>query len=94
MSLVSVTGQAHAEVANMNYKTLTFSWTDIRSGRIRQVSTNQIVGSLARSLFSSLSLDVNVIGLGIGLPGTLTGLLGQADMRVHGARCGRGVLVQ
>lgn len=120
MPLVSVTGQAHAEVANMNYKTLTFSWNDIRSGRIRQVSTNQIVGSLARSLFSSLSLDVNVIGLGIGLPGNLTGLLGQtigaaapavdgllnnllatlglalgqADVRVHGARCGRAALVQ
>lgn len=120
MPLVSVTGQAHAEIANMNDRTLTFSWTDIRTGRIRQVSTNQIAGSLVQSLFSGLSLDVNVVGLGIGLPGNLTGLLGQtigaaapavdgllnsllatlglalgqADVRVHGARCGRAVLVQ
>ena len=120
MPLVSVTAQAHAEIANMHGRTLTFSWNDIKTGRIRQVSTSQIAGSLAQSLFSSLSLDVNVVGLGIGLPGNVTGLLGQtignvapavdgllngllstlglalgqADVRVHGVRCRRAVLVQ
>lgn len=120
MPLVSVTAQAHAEIANMGYKTLNFSWGDIQSGKIRQVSTNQITQSLVQSLFSGIRLDVNVVGLGIGLPGNLTGLLGQtigaaapaidgllnsllstlgialgqADIRVHGANCGRAVLVQ
>lgn len=120
MPLVSVTAQAHAEVAEMGYRTLTFSASDISSGKVRQVSTQAIVGSLTKSLFSSLQLDVNVIGLGIGLPSNLTGLLGQtigaaapaldavlanllstlglalgqADVRVHGANCGRAVLVQ
>lgn len=120
MPLVGVTAQAHAEIAEMSYRTLTFSASDISSGKIKQVSTQAIVGSLTKSLFSSLQLDVNVIGLGIGLPSNLTGLLGQtvgaaapaldvvlanllstlglalgqADVRVHGANCGRAVLVQ
>lgn len=120
MPLVNVTAQAHAEIAEMDYKTLAFSASDIASGKIKQVSTHAIVGSLTKSLFSSLHLDVNVIGLGIGLPSNLTGLLGQtigaaapaldtvlanllstlglalgqADVRVHGANCGRAVLVQ
>lgn len=120
MPLVNVTAQAHAEIAEMDYKTLAFSASDIASGKIKQVSTQAIVGSLTKSLFSSLQLDVNVIGLGIGLPSNLTGLLGQtvgaaapaldavlvnllstlglalgqADVRVHGANCGRAVLVQ
>lgn len=120
MPLVNVTAQAHAEIAEMDYKTLAFSASDISSGKVRQVSTQVIVGSLTKSLFSSLQLDVNVIGLGIGLPSNLTGLLGQtvgaaapaldavlvnllstlglalgqADVRVHGANCGRAVLVQ
>ncbi len=77
MPLVSVTAQAHAEIAEMGYRTLTFSASDISSGKVKQVSTQAIVGSLTKSLFSSLQLDVNVIGLGIGLPSNLTGLLGQ-----------------
>jgi len=77
MPLVGVTGQAHAEISNTTYKSLTFNWNDIQSGKIRQVSTNQIAQSLVQSLFSGLKLDINVAGLGLGLPGNLTGLLGQ-----------------
>lgn len=118
--LVTVTGQAQAEIANMTPKLLTFSASDIANARVKQVSTQQITGSLTRSLFSSLRLDVNVLGLGIGIPGNLTGTvgnllnaatpaldavlanllstlglsLGQADIRVHSAICGRPALVQ
>lgn len=120
MPLVSVTAQAHAEIAEMGYRTLNFSAADIRAGTPKQVSTRSITSSLTKSLFSGLSLDVKVIGLGLGLPSNLTGLLGQtvgaaapaldaalasvlstlglslgqADVRVHGASCGRAVLVQ
>src|SRR5690606_37269614 len=58
MPLVNVTAQAHAEIAEMGYRTLTFSASDISSGKVRQVSTQAIVGSLTKSLFSSLQLDV------------------------------------
>lgn len=123
--LVSINGKAHAEIAEMGYETLTFTATDIASGKIRQVSTHAIVGSLTASLFRGLGLEAKVeLGLlGIPLvtlpPGTLgilantlgaaapaidqlldkvlstLGLaLGQADIRVHGATCGRAVLVQ
>ena len=125
LPLVGITGQANAEMSNIDYKTLTFTAADISSGKVKQVSTRDFVASLTKSLFSSLSLDVKVeLGLlGIplvGLPNNVTGLLGQtigaaapaldgvldsllstlglalgqADVRVHGATCGRAVLVQ
>ncbi|MBE0695117.1 MAG: hypothetical protein IH590_18725 [Aquamicrobium sp.] len=125
LPLVSVTGQAQAEIAAIAYKDLTFTAGDIAAGRIKQVSTGTILTSLTASLFSSLSLQVKVeLGLlGIPLlilPPNVTGLLGQtvgaaapaldlvlnellrllglslgqADVRVHGATCGRAVLVQ
>lgn len=124
--LVSVTGQANAEMSNITSRTLTFTASDISSGKVRQVSTGDFVASLTQSLFSSLSLSVNVklggllnlplltlppdttavLGRTIGaaapaldgvlgaLLGTLGLSLGQADLRVHGATCGRAVLVQ
>lgn len=118
--LVTVTGQAQLEVANTAYKTLTFTADDIAGGKVRQVSTQEPLASLARSLLSSLKLHLNIPGLGIGVPGNLLdevgrrlGLaapalddvlarllktlgvsIGQADIRVHGASCGRAVLVQ
>ena len=120
MPLITVTGQAHAEVSNMEPRPLTFRAADIEAGTLKQVSTQDFVGSLAQSLFSNLTLDVNVIGLGLGLPSNVTALLGntigavapaidgllnnllatlglslgQADVRVYGATCGRAVLVQ
>lgn len=120
MPLVNVTAQAQAEIAETGYRTLNFTAADIRARTPRQVSTQEITSSLTKSLFSSLSFDVNVIGLGLGLPSNLTGLLGQtvgaaapaldaalaqvlstlglslgqADITVNGASCGRAVLVQ
>ena len=120
--LVSVTAEAQAEIANATYKPLTFTWSDIQSDRIKQVSTNELTGSLTKSLLSSLDLKVEPLGglLTIGIPSNLRdtlaklvgaatpsldsllddllttlGLaLGEADIRVHGAVCGRAVLVQ
>lgn len=74
--LATVTGQAQVEIAETGYKTLVFSAADIAAGRVRQVSTRQPLASLTGSLFSSLSLKLSVIGLGIGLPGNLLGTVG------------------
>ncbi|MEO3998497.1 pilus assembly protein TadG-related protein [Mesorhizobium sp. CAU 1732] len=120
--LVTVTGEAHAEVSNMAYRPLVFTASDIAAGTIKQISTDQFTQSLTKSLLSSISLDVKPLGgiLSIGIPSNLTSLLGnilgaatpaldgvlssllstlgvslgQADVRVHGATCGRAVLVQ
>lgn len=120
--LVTVTGEAHAEMSNTTYKPLVFTASDIAAGKIKQVSTQQFTQSLTKSLLSSVSLDVKPLGgiLTIGIPSNLTSLignilgaatpaldgvlysllttlgvsLGQADVRVHGATCGRAVLVQ
>lgn len=120
--LVTVTAEAQAEISNTTYKPLTFTWSDIAGDRVRQVSTNELTGSLTKSLLSSLDLKVEALGglLGIGIPSNLRGTvatlvsaatpaldtlldelltmlglaLGEADIRVHGATCGRAVLVQ
>jgi uncharacterized membrane protein len=125
LAVVSVTGQAQAEIGAVTPRRLDFTMADIDGGKVRQVSTDTVATSLTQSLFSSLSLDVKV-GLGVlnipllSLPPNTTALLGatigaaapavdellnevlkllglsigQADIRVHGATCGRAVLVQ
>jgi len=125
LAVVSVTGQAQAEIGAIAPKRLNFTIDDIDNVKVRQVSTGTVVTSLTQSLFSSLSLDVKV-GLGVlnipllTLPPNTAALLGatigaaapavdellnevlkllglsigQADIRVHGATCGRAVLVQ
>lgn len=118
--LVSVTGFAATEIASQNPKTLTFAKADIDRGAVKRVATTAIVGSLATSLLKSADVKVEVLGLGLGLPSGLKGLvqtslttaapaidialnsvlsalgisLGEADIRVHAAQCGRAVLVQ
>ncbi len=118
--LVSVTGYAATEIANQKPKTLTFTRKDIDDGVVKRVATTDLVGSLAGTLLKSADVRVDVLGLGLGLPGGLKGLvqtslttaapavdialnsivsalgisLGEADIRVHEAQCGRAVLVQ
>jgi uncharacterized membrane protein len=118
--LVTVTGHAHAEIADTEFERIEFDADDIAAAEIKQVSTGDFAASLTASLFSDLSLDMKVAGLGLGLPSNVTGLLGttisaaapaidavleellamlglslgQADIRVHSANCGRAVLVQ
>ncbi|MEO3386063.1 pilus assembly protein TadG-related protein [Mesorhizobium sp. CAU 1741] len=126
LPLIRITGKAHAEIAETDYRTLTFSASDIEESRIRQVSTTALTRSLVTSLFQGLELDahvsvggilnlpllslpsgtLNVLGSALGavtpaidtllarLLSTLGLALGQADVQVHGATCGRAVLVQ
>lgn len=67
--LVGVKGQAHVEIADTGFKPLVFSADDIRAARVKTMSTSQIGTSLTSSLLQRLSLDVNVLGLGLGLGG-------------------------
>lgn len=118
--LVKITGDARAEIASPDFTTLRFAPTDMRLGTVKRVATNRVVGALTRSLLSDLHLQVNVVGLSLGLGDAtkaalvallaqtapaidevLDGLLallgvriGEADVRVTSATCGRPALVQ
>lgn len=119
-TLVSIYGQAHVEIANLAPTNLVFNKREIDQVAVKSVSTRNLAQSLTQSLLSTLRLDVEIIGLGLGLPGNLGNSLanllgtvtpaidgvlynilttlgvrvGEADVRVHGATCGRSVLVQ
>ena len=118
--VLKVNGQAHVEVGNKTPSQLRFSYADIRSGKIKQVSTRNFTESLVGSLLADLELDIQAAGLKLGLPElvkqTLVGLMtpvtkpldnvvytllealglkvGEADIRVHGVKCQRAVLIQ
>jgi uncharacterized membrane protein len=73
--LVTVTGAAHATMSNPSPTPLAFSASDIANGKVKSVSTHNFTGSLFGSLLSDLTLNVNVAGLGLSLPGVLTNTL-------------------
>lgn len=118
--LVSVKARAMVDVGQMQPRTLSFDRADISAAGIKRVSTTQTTTSLVSSLLGNLQLEINVLGLGIGLPGNITAVLrpllvaattpldtvlsevlavlgitiGEADVSVNAADCGRPVLVQ
>lgn len=84
--LLTVTGSADVKVTNNAPTTLVFTGTDIQKRVIKTASTRDITQSLTKSLLNSLNLDVQILGLGLGLPGpikqTVSGLLSAATPAV------------
>jgi uncharacterized membrane protein len=74
--LATITGAAHAAISNLSEQPVTFSYADIQNVAMKTTSTTDYLSSLVASLLGSVQLKVNVIGLGIGLPGGLTGTVG------------------
>ncbi len=74
--LLRVSGRAHATVTNMSATPVTFSNADISRQAKKTVGTSDFTASLLSRLFRDLSLDVAVLGLGIGLPGAVTAQVG------------------
>lgn len=119
-ALVEIRGGAVASISNQVPKTVAFSAADIASRAVKTVATRDLSQSLVKSLLESLTLDVRVIGIDLGISGlarttllaTLSGVtpaldqvlntvldtlgvrVGEVDVRMHGAACGRAVLVQ
>jgi uncharacterized membrane protein len=112
--LLSLTGQARADLGGGAWQSVTFSGDEIADGAVKTVRTRDIAQASAASLVSNLDLKAEALGLGLGLDaGALTapvrpaltaaaapaddviaaltdliGLrLGEADVRVNGARC-------
>jgi uncharacterized membrane protein len=85
LGLVTVTGLANADMGNTTPTNVNFSYADIQSNVGQTVTTTNFTNSLTSSLLTSLSLNVNVAGLGIAIPGlgsTVAGLIGGATSSV------------
>ena len=67
--LVSVSGRAHAGMGNTTPTSVSFSYADISAQTKKTVNTTNFTSSLTGSLLGDLSLSVNVIGLGVPIPG-------------------------
>jgi uncharacterized membrane protein len=74
--IATVTGRAHAAVANLEPTPVTFGYADIAAGTKKTVSTADYTASLLSSLIGDLQLTVNVGGLGLGLPSNLSSSVG------------------
>jgi len=78
LGLVTVTGRANAYMGNTTPTNVNFSYSDIQSLNMKTVTTTNFTSSLTSSLLGNLALNVNVIGLGIPIPGlgaTVAGIL-------------------
>jgi uncharacterized membrane protein len=74
--LATIKATAHAGILNSAEKMVDFNATDIANHTVKTVSTTNLVNSLLSTAIGDLALDITVHGIGIGLPGLLTNLLG------------------
>ena len=70
LGIVTVSARAHVEIGNTTPVPVTFNYTDIQAQTKKTVNTTNFTSSLTSSLLNDLVLNVNILGLGIGL-GTL-----------------------
>jgi uncharacterized membrane protein len=69
LGLLTVAGLAHAGVGNTTPTNVNFSYADIQSNTGHTVTTTNFTNSLTSTLLGNLSLNVNVVGLGLPIPG-------------------------
>ncbi len=67
--LVTVSGRANATITNLSATPVTFSTTQIQNLTRQTTSTQDYIASLLTNLFGNLSLNAQVLGLGLALPG-------------------------
>lgn len=84
--LLRVHGRAHVAVANMKSQTVKLSVPDIDRQTRKTVGTTDFTRSLLTRLVGDLDLDVEALGLGVGLPGpvraTVMGIISSATPSV------------
>ncbi len=74
--LANIDAAANVEIANHGARDINFTRREIRDGTVKTVGTGSFLGPAVGSLFSSADIRVQVLGIGIGLPGLLRGLVG------------------
>ncbi|HWL05174.1 MAG TPA: pilus assembly protein TadG-related protein [Xanthobacteraceae bacterium] len=75
--LAEIKGRAHATITNLASRSLVFSAQDIAQHTKKSVSTGDFTSSLLSKLIGDLDVEVEVLGLGIGLPGGLSQTVAQ-----------------
>ena len=77
LGLVSVKAHADLEIADQNWTDVSFSAADINQGKVKTARSRGFVNGLVVSLLQRLDVDVQIIGLGLGLGDLVraTGLL-------------------
>ncbi len=69
LGLITVSGKAHVGIGNTTPVNVDFSYADITAQNKRTVTNTNFTSSLIGSLLGDLNLSVNVIGLGVPIPG-------------------------
>lgn len=67
LGLVSVKAHADLEIADQNWTDVSFSAADINQGKVKTARSRGFVNGLVVSLLQRLDVDVQIIGLGLGL---------------------------
>jgi uncharacterized membrane protein len=65
--LVKVTGSANASIGGTETTPVSFTEADVQAGTVKTVSSSELVGSLATTLIGNLQLQVQILGLNLGL---------------------------
>ena len=66
-ALLNVQGFANIKLGGVTWQNVGFNGADIAAGTVKTVKTNDLVKGVFSSLLGKLSLQVNLLGLGIGL---------------------------
>lgn len=74
LGVVSLTGSARVDIADVGFRPVTFSDADIAAQRMRTVTASSLTTGLITSLIQNLDVDVHVLGLGLGLGGIVQAL--------------------
>jgi len=74
LGLISLTGRAEVEAADQTYTSVPFSDADIKAQKTKSVQARGLVNGVVVSLLQRLDVDVNIIGLGLGLGGIVQAL--------------------
>ena len=96
--VVSLSAYADTTIGGAAWRSLTFTRSDVDAGRSQRVSSQDIAQASVASLFGNLTVDVKLLGLGIGLggvgasaKGVLTGLAPVLDQTLNGLTSALGV---
>lgn len=64
---LTVTGKSEVKIGGMAWKPVKFTESEARAGTVKTVSTTDVAQATASSLIGGLSLNVQILGLGLGL---------------------------
>lgn len=65
--LFTVDGASKVDLGGASFRNVVFSSADVKAGTVRTVKTNDLAGASVASLVTGLTLDVNLLGLQVGL---------------------------